>query len=226
MVLDKTLQSPLNFLEIQPVHPKGNQSWIFTGRTDAEAETPILWQRPRCWLFGKDPHAGKDWRQEEKGTTEDEAVGWHRWLNGHEFEQGSLGCCSPWGCKESDTTEQLNWVNWVIASSRCYHCFSRWEIREETLSPWDTQAQGLLSKLQLEYGSSKKYPEAIFMALRYWRNTNWKRYDRAGEITNGKWAHLKREESVVGKLQASLCCHSHLRLLQSVNVYTKLWAPH
>ena len=103
---------------IQPVHPKGNQPWIFIRRTDAEAETPILWPSDtKSWLIGKDPDAGKDWRQEEKGMTEDEVVGWHHWLNGHEFEQalgvgdgqGSLVCCSPWGCKESDTTERLNW---------------------------------------------------------------------------------------------------------------------
>ena len=87
VVLDKTLESPLDCKEIQPVHPKGNQSWIFIGRTDAEAETPILWQPDaKNWLIRKDPDAGKNWRREEKGTTEDEMVGWHHWLNGHEFE--------------------------------------------------------------------------------------------------------------------------------------------
>ena len=104
---------------IQPVNPKGNQSWIFIGRTDAEAETPILWPpNPKNWLIGKDPDAGKDWGQEKKGMTEDEMVGWHHWLNGHEFEQapgvgegqGSLVCCSPWGHKKSDTTEPLDWT--------------------------------------------------------------------------------------------------------------------
>ena len=114
-VLEKTLESPLDCKEIQPVHPKGNQSWIFIGKTDAEAETPILWPPDaKNWLIGKDPDAGKDWRQEEKGTTEDETVGWHHQLDGHEQAlgdgegQGSLACCSPWSCKESDTTEQLN----------------------------------------------------------------------------------------------------------------------
>ena len=102
----------------------GNQSWIFIGRTDAEAETPTLWPPgAKSWLIGKDPDAGKDWRQEEKRTTEDEMVGWYHWLDGHEFEQvlgagdgqGSLVCCSPWGHKQSDTTEWLNWteLNWV-----------------------------------------------------------------------------------------------------------------
>ena len=109
VVLEKTLESPLDCKEIQPVHPKGNQSWIFTGRTYAEAATPILWPPDvKNWLTGKDPNAGKDWRQEEKGTIEDEMVGWHHWLEGYEFEQalgvgdgqGSLACCSPWGHKE------------------------------------------------------------------------------------------------------------------------------
>ena len=87
VVLVKTLESPLDCKEIKPVHPKENQSWIFIGRTDAEAETPILWPPDvKNWLTGKDPDAGKDWGQEEKGTTEDEMVGWHHWLNGHEFE--------------------------------------------------------------------------------------------------------------------------------------------
>jgi len=102
---------------IQPVHPKGNQSWIFIGRTDAEAETPILWPpHAKSWLIGKDSDAGRDWGQEEKRTTEDELVGWHHQLDGHEFEwtprvgdgQGGLACCDSWGRKESDTTERLN----------------------------------------------------------------------------------------------------------------------
>ena len=111
VVLEKTLESRLDSKEVQPVHPKGNQSWIFIGRTDAETEAPILW--PPDTKNWKDPDAGKDWRQEEKGMTEDEMVGWHDRLNGHEFEktpgvgngQGSLVCCSPWGCKELDMIE-------------------------------------------------------------------------------------------------------------------------
>ena len=87
VVLEKTLESPLDCKEIQPVSPKGNQSWISIGRTDAEAKTPTLWpSNVKNWLIGKDPDSGKDWRQEEKGTTEDEMVGWHHWLDGHEFE--------------------------------------------------------------------------------------------------------------------------------------------
>ena len=88
VVLEKTLESPLDCMEIKPVHPKGDQSWILIGRTDPEAEAPILWPLDaKNWLLAKDPDAGKDWRQEEKGMTEDEMVGWHHWLDGHEFEQ-------------------------------------------------------------------------------------------------------------------------------------------
>ena len=131
VVLVKTLESLLDRKEIKPVHPKGNQSWIFIGRTDAKAETPIL-QPPDAnnWLIGKDPDAGKDWRQEEKGTTEDEMVGWHHWLDGHEFEQalgvddeqGSLACYSPWGHKELDMTEQLNWF-WLMLYATCVYIY-------------------------------------------------------------------------------------------------------
>jgi len=119
VVLEKTPESPLDCKEIQLVHSEWDQSWIFTERTDAEAETPKLWLPDvKKWLIGKDPDAGKDWRSEEKGITEDEMVGWHHWLDGHEFEQasgvgdglGSLACHGLWGRKESDMTEQLNWL--------------------------------------------------------------------------------------------------------------------
>ena len=123
-VLKKTLQSSLDCKEIQPVHPKGNQSWIFIGRTDTEAETPILWPpNAKTWLIWKDPDAGKNWGQEEKGTTDDKMVGWHHWLNGHGFGwtpgignvQGGLVGCGSWGRKESNMTERLNWteLNWT-----------------------------------------------------------------------------------------------------------------
>ena len=123
VVLEKTLESPLDRKYIQPVHPKGDQSWVFIGRSDVEAETPILWPPDaKSWLIGKDPDVGRDWGQEEKGTTEDEMVGWHHWLNGHEFGwvqgigvgQGGLVCRSSWGGKESDTTERLNWTEWLF----------------------------------------------------------------------------------------------------------------
>ena len=120
VVLEKTLESPLDCKEIQPVHPKGNQSWIFTGRTNAEAETPILWSPDvNSQLIGKDPDAGKDWGQEEKGATEDEMVGWHHRLNGHELQwipgdsqgQGRLVCCSPWVAKSR--TGLSNWTTTI-----------------------------------------------------------------------------------------------------------------
>ena len=119
VVLEKTLESPLDWKEIQPVHPKGDQSWVFIGRTDAEAESLVLWlPDAKNWLIWKDPDAGKDWRQEEKRMTEDKMVGWHHQLDGHGFGrtpgvgdgQGGLACCSPWICKELDMTEQLNWT--------------------------------------------------------------------------------------------------------------------
>ena len=124
VVLEKTLESPLDCREIKPVSPEGNQKWIFIGRTDTKAETPILWPpHLKNWLTGKDPDAGKDWRQEEKGMTEDDMVGWHHRLDGHDFEQapgvgdgqGGLVCCDSWGRKESDTTQQLKWteLNWT-----------------------------------------------------------------------------------------------------------------
>ena len=119
VVLEKMLDSPLDCKEIQPVHHKGHQSWVFTGRTDVDGETPILQpSAAKSWLIWKDPDVRKDWGQEEKGTTEDEMVGWHHRLNGHGFGwtlgvgdgQGGLECCGSWGCKESDTTEWLNWT--------------------------------------------------------------------------------------------------------------------
>ena len=119
VVLENTPESPLDCKETQPVHPKGNQSWVIMGKTDAEAETPILWPPDaKNWLTGKDPNTGKDWRQKETRTTENEMVGWHHWLNGHEFEQapgvgdwqGGLACCSH-GVAELDRTERLNWTD-------------------------------------------------------------------------------------------------------------------
>ena len=119
VVLENTLESPLDGKEVQPVHTK-DQSWIFIGSSDSEVKTPILWPlNVKNWLIRKDPDSGKDWRREEKGMTEDEMAGWHHWLSAHEFEwtlgvgdgQGGLACCKSWGCKESDKTEQLNWLN-------------------------------------------------------------------------------------------------------------------
>ena len=120
MVLEKTLESPMDSKEITPINPGGNQSWIFIERTDAEAEASILWPTDvKSRLTGKDPDSRKYWEQEENGATEDKMVGWRHWLNEHKFEetpgdsegQGSLECCSPWGHKESDMTEQLSHNN-------------------------------------------------------------------------------------------------------------------
>ena len=127
VVLQKTLESPLNYKDIKPVNTKGNQPCIFFGRTGAEAETLILWTPvERNWLLGIDPDAGKDWRQEEKGMTEDEMVRWQHWLNGHEFEetpgdgkgQGGLACCSSWGHKKPDMTD-----NWKTTTTKTYMSF-------------------------------------------------------------------------------------------------------
>ena len=118
------LESPLDCKEIQPVHSKGDQSCVFFGMTEGKTETLILWPpHAKSWLIGKDSDAGRDWRQEEKGTTEDEMARWHHRLDGHEFEwtpgvgggQRGLVCCGSWGCKESDMTERLKWteLNWT-----------------------------------------------------------------------------------------------------------------
>ena len=126
-VLEKTLESPLDCKEIQPVHPKGHQSWVLFGRADVEAETPIVWPpEVKSWLIGKDPDAGKDWGQEEKGTTEDDMVEWHHRLSGHGFSwnpgvgdgQGGLACCSLWGHKESDLTERLKWTENILDNDK------------------------------------------------------------------------------------------------------------
>ena len=128
VVLGKTLESPLDCKEIKPVHPKGNQFWLFIGRTDAKAEAPILWPPDtKIWLIGRDLDARKDW-----GVTVNEMVGWYHWLNGHEFEQtqgvgegqGSLACCSPWGLKESDVTSWLNNSN-LLCARECCRCLGK-----------------------------------------------------------------------------------------------------
>ena len=132
VVLGKTLEKPLDSKEIKPINPNGNQPWIFIGRSDAEAEVPVLWlPDTKSQIIGKDLDVGKAWGQEEKRVTENELVGWHHWLNGHEFEQalgvgdgqGSLACCRPWFCKELDMTEQLKWISKELR---------RWHLAEKT----------------------------------------------------------------------------------------------
>ena len=142
MVLEKTLASPLNCKEIQPVHPKRDQSWVFIGRTDVEGETPVLWApHVKSWLIGKYPDAGRDWGQEEKGRTEDEMVGWHHQLDGHEFEwtpgvgdgQGGLECCNSWDRRvRHDWATELNWtepIHWLVVETEgaeIYELGPRW----------------------------------------------------------------------------------------------------
>ena len=157
MVLEETLESPLDCKEIQPVHLKGNQSWVFIERTDVEAETPLLWPPDaKSWLIGKDPDAGKDWGQEEKETTEDEMIGWHHQLNGHGFGwtlgvgdgQGGLVCCGSWGLKESDTTERLNWTKnnkWTPTTYRNINV-------SKHLMGWKCQIRYLISQPPLKLG--------------------------------------------------------------------------
>ena len=149
-VLEKTLQSPLDCKEIQPVHSKGYQSWVFFRRTDAKAETPVFWPpHVKSWLIGKHSDAGRDWGHEEKVTTEDEMAGWHHQLNGHEFGwtledgdgQGGLACCNSWSLKESDTTEQLSWTKLLWMFFSCQVVFSSpamtWTLAARLLCPWD-----------------------------------------------------------------------------------------
>ena len=155
VVLEKTLESPLDCKEIQPVHSEGDQPWDFFRKNDSKAETPVLWPpHVKGWLIGKDSDAGRDWGQEEKGTTEDERAGWHHRLDGRESEwtpwvgdgQGGLACCDSWGRKELDTTERLNWTE----SSHCH------------IQTWSTQQKmGFLCvcdvcccKIQITWNSS------------------------------------------------------------------------
>ena len=133
VVLEKTLESPLDCKDIQPVHPKGNQSWIFIGRIDAEAETPALWLPDmKNQLIGKDPDAGKDWRQEKKGMTEDEMVGWHQrreseWTPGDGDGQGGLVCCDSWGRKESTWLRDWTELNWSVDVADIFHTCAIWQ---------------------------------------------------------------------------------------------------
>ena len=161
------LESPLNCKAVKPVNPKGNQSCIFIGRTNAEAEAPIfLLPDTKSQLIGKDPDAGKDWGQEEKGTTEDELVGWHHWLDGHEFEQtlgdsggqGSLEHCSPWGRKESDTTSQPNNNTPKKAAQCLVSSFGFWReiISQLKITLWHTYCMTRKAARFLTEPSSKK----------------------------------------------------------------------
>ena len=144
VVLERTLESPLDCKGIQPVHSEGDQPWDFFGRKNTKAETPVLWPPDvKIWFIGKDSDAGRDWGQEEKGTTEDEMAGWHHWLDGCESEwtlgvghgQGGLACCDSWSRKESNTTERLNWTD--CSTEKC----NAQEAHRETELAWNNPRQ-------------------------------------------------------------------------------------
>ena len=178
VVLEKTLKSPLD-CKIKPINPKGNQSWMPIGRTDAEAETPILWlPDAKRWFVKKDPDAGKDWRQEEKGMAENKMVGWNHWFNRHEFEQAlgngggqeSLVCCSPWGHKGLDTTEQLD--NNRLNEEKPPTCIAHmWGICREMLQlvSWHLFIQNLLRAYYvpkvLLSGTHKEWDRDLYMRV-------------------------------------------------------------
>ena len=193
MVLEKTLKHPLDCKEIKPVNLKGNQPWIFIGSTDAEAEASILWLPDvKSWLTGKDPATKKDWGQEEKGTTEDEIVGWHYWLNGHEFEQGdsgqkSLVCFSPWDHKKLDVTWWLNsnnklhpypWLT-VINITRYIQKFIQllwrtvWRFLKKTKNRFTIWLSNLTNWLRENHNSKRqKFP--MFIAVLVTVASTWK----------------------------------------------------
>ena len=187
VVLEKTLESFLDCKEIQPVHLKGNQPWIFIGRTDAEAETPILWPPDaKRWLIWKDPDAGKDWGQEEKGMPEDEMVGWHHRLKGHEFGwtlgvvdgQRGLVCCGSWDCSELDMTERLNWIELDYKEIKLVK-----EINPEYL------LEGLMLKLKLQYLGHLMWrtdllKKTLMLAKIEGRKRGWQRMRWLDDITN------------------------------------------
>ena len=173
VVLEKTLESPLDCKEFQPVHSEGDQSWVFFGRNDAKAETPVLWPpQAKGWLIGKDSDAGRDWGQEEKGTTEDEMAGWHHQLNGRESGwtpgdgdgQVGLACCDLWGCKESDWTERLNWTE-----LKCYYTYGS----EHNLDGLGTKNTGRIHltlhvlRHQSQSYSSTHFLYFLFLSSRY-----------------------------------------------------------
>ena len=159
VVLEKTLENPLDYKEIQPVHSEGDQPWDFFGRNDAKAEAPVLWPPDaKSWLIGKESDAGRDWGQEEKEMTEDEMAGWHHWLDGRESEwtlgvgdgQGGLACCDSWGRKESDTTEQLNWT-----SGKWLRLFKPYEEPNSVWIPYNVKWQKSNIEMQLSQTYSR-----------------------------------------------------------------------
>ena len=207
VLLEKTLASPLDSKEIQPVHPKRNQSWIFIGRTDAKAETPILWPPDlKNWLTGKDPDAGKDWRQEEKGTTEDEMVGWRHRLNEHEFKQtpgvgdgqGGLACCDSW-CRRvgHDWTTELNWKidPWVqVLSDSFIHYYFPISLSFNCISSlyWSLPRSIRRKDFLLLLGRN-------YLFLFYWSFSQLSNISRWSSKDNSMWNALKHNRKGGGK---------------------------
>ena len=158
VVLEETLESPLDCKEIKPVSPKGNQPWVLIGRTVAEAEVPILWPPDvKSWFIGKDPDAGKDWRQEEKGVTKDQIVGWHHWLNWHEFEQTQrdseeqrAGCAAVHGVTKSQTGWLSDWTRVQLCSSACGYPLSQYYLLKKFSFPYG-MVSTLLSRIMWPY---------------------------------------------------------------------------
>ena len=232
VVLEKTLESPLDCKEIQPVHPTEDKSWVFIGRTDAEAETPILWPpHVKSWLTGKDPDAGRDWGQEEKGTTEDEVAGWHHWLDGHEFEwtpgvgdgQGGLVCCVSWSRKESDMIERLNWteLNIIKYSLSKYKYKIVWYT---DVNPVDTQKlmmECILPFCIFSYISNSLCPvvaELFFILLSKWK----KKIENMGLLCNdldgwseGRWEGGPRGRGYMHTYSWFTLLYSRNTILQS-----------
>ena len=224
MVLEKTTESPLDCKKIQIVHPKENQSWIFTGRTDAEAETPIL--RPpdgKNWLTGKDRDVGKDWRQEEKGTTKDEMVGWHHRLDGHELEhvlgvddeQGSLVFCRPWGHKELDLTEWLNWTE-------LYFILKRITVSDMKWTKLQTKCRN--TQKLYKYFSSVQLPSCVWLFATPWSAA------RQASLSITKFWSLPKLMSIKSVVPSNhlIFCHPLLLLpsiFPSIRVFSNESAP-
>ena len=241
VVFEKILESPSDCKEIQLVHSEGDQSWVFIGRTDAKAETPILWPPDvKSWLIGKDPDAGRDWGQEEKEMTEDEMAGWHHRLDGHEFEwtpgvgdgQGGLSCCDSWGGKESDTTEWLSWtelmnvLNATELQILCYEYFttinflkakllriSRWW---QSLKP----SMGPSPAVHLVCPPVKVVPLTCLILLPFnagvkWENaTSWFLEEHQGDTNGSRW-----DKETNGTGRWPLCC-CHFQVLTALD-----WVP-
>ena len=186
VVFEKALESPLDCKEIHPAHSEEDQPWDFFGRNDAKAEAPVLWPpHVKCWLIGKDSDVGRDWRQEEKGTTEDEMAGWHPWLDGHESEwtpgdgdgQGGLASCNSWGRKELDMTEWLDWlIDWFCCWSKlniqkmkimASGPITSWEIDWETM---ETMIDFILggSKITADGDCSHEIKRCLLLGRKLW----------------------------------------------------------